>query len=59
MTLRSASGVAGWMGFGAILVLSLLPGSARAQNVFGLPGEYEHLLAYVLTAGALGLGRQR
>jgi hypothetical protein len=38
-----------------IVVLSLAPGSERPQSALGLPGQYEHLLAYMLTAGALGL----
>jgi len=42
-----------------IVVLSLIPGWARPQNVLGLPGEYEHLLAYMLTAGTLGLAYRK
>jgi VanZ family protein len=42
-----------------IVVLSLVPGWARPHNALGLPGEYEHLLAYMLTAGALGLAYQK
>jgi hypothetical protein len=45
----------GWIGVAMIVVLSLVPGWARPQNVLGLPGGYEHLLAYMLTAGTLGL----
>lgn len=59
MTLKSAAAVSGWAGFGAILVLSLVPGSLRPPNVFGLPGQYEHLLAYTLTAGALSLASSK
>jgi|SRR5215470_1089835 len=51
----SALRTAGWIGVAVIVVLSLVPGWARPRNGLGLPGEYEHLLAYMLTAGTLGL----
>jgi hypothetical protein len=54
-TLRTA----GWIGVAVIVALSLVPGWARPRNALGLPGEYEHLLAYMLTAGALGLGYRK
>lgn len=50
---------AGWVGLAVIVVLSLLPGSERPQSALGLPGKYEHLLAYMLTAGALGLAYRK
>jgi VanZ family protein len=50
---------AGWVGLAAIAVLSLLPGSERPKNALGLPGQHEHLLAYILTAGAFALGYRK
>ena len=35
-----------WAGLAAIMLLSLAPGSERPENALGLPGQYEHLLAY-------------
>lgn len=45
----------GWVGLALIVTLSLLPGSKRPHNLLGLSGQYEHLVAYLLTAAALGL----
>ena len=42
-------------GLAAIVVLSLAPGSERPENALGLPGQYEHLPAYLLSPGAFGL----
>jgi hypothetical protein len=56
---RSTLGAAGWIGVALIVVLSLVPGWARPRNVLGLPGQYEHLLAYMLTAGALGFAHRK
>ena len=52
--LRRFSIVAGYVGYGMIVVLSLLPGQARPHT--GLGGEYEHWIAYALVGGAFGLG---
>ena len=49
----------GWIGVAMIVVLSLVPGWARPHNQLGLPGEYEHLVAYMLTAGTLGLAYRK
>jgi VanZ family protein len=59
MSPTSAFQAAGWVGLAAIVVLSLVPGSERPQNALGLTGQYEHLLAYMSTAGALGLGYRK
>jgi hypothetical protein len=59
LSLSSTFRTAGWIGLAVIVVLSLVPGRARPHNALGLPGEYEHLLAYMLTAGALGLAYQK
>jgi VanZ family protein len=48
--------LAGWIGLAAIVVLSLMPGLERPRHALGLAGHHEHLLAYILTAGAFGLG---
>src|SRR5262245_478451 len=50
---------AGWVGLAVIVVLSVVPGSERPQKALGLPGQYEHLLAYMLTAGVLGLAYRK
>jgi hypothetical protein len=50
---------AGWIGLAAIVVLSLLPGLERPRNALGLAAQHEHLLAYILTAGAFGLGYRK
>lgn len=42
-----------------IVVLSLVPGWARPHDALGLPGAYEHLIAYMLTAGVLGLAYRK
>jgi VanZ family protein len=55
----SALRTTGWIGVAAIVVFSLLPGWARPHNALGLPGQYEHLLAYMLTAGTLSLAYRK
>ncbi len=59
LSLTSTFRTAWWVGLAAIVVLSLVPGSKRPQYALGLPGQCEHLLAYMLTAGALGLGYRK
>jgi VanZ family protein len=59
LSLTSTFRTAWWVGLAAIVVLSLVPGSERPQNALGLPGQYEHLLAYMLTAGAFGLAYRK
>jgi len=48
-----------WAGLAAIVVLSLVPGSERPENALELPGQYGHLLAYMLTAGAFGFAYRK
>ena len=48
-----------WAGLAAIVVLSLAPGSELPENALGLPGQYEHLLAYLLSTGAFGLEHRK
>jgi hypothetical protein len=45
---------AGYCGLAMIVVLSLVPGDERPHT--GLPGGFEHALAYGLTALALAIG---
>jgi len=45
--------IAGWILVAAIVVLSLLPGQDRPHS--GVPGEFEHLFAYLVTAVVLGI----
>lgn len=51
---QQACRLAGWIGCASIVVLSLVPGSERPHT--GMPGQFEHVLAYALTAAAFGLG---
>jgi VanZ family protein len=46
--------IAGWLAVAAIVVLSLLPGQDRPHS--GAPGEFEHLVAYLVAAVVLGIG---
>lgn len=46
--------LAGWVGFGLIVVISLVPGSQRPHT--GMPGQMEHFIAYLMTALAYGYG---
>lgn len=48
------SRVAGLLAVGAIIVLSLVPGSGRPHT--GLAGSLEHCAAYAVAGGLLGLG---
>ena len=59
MSRSSTLRTAGWIGITVIVVLSLVPGWARPRNTLGVPGQYEHLLAYMLTAGAFGLAYRK
>jgi VanZ family protein len=59
LSLSSTFRTAGWIGLAVIVVLSLVPGWARPHNALGLPGQYEHLIAYMLTAGVLGLAYRK
>jgi hypothetical protein len=47
--------IAGWIGTIVIFILSVVPGDARPHSGVA-PGQFEHLFAYMLTAGALALG---
>jgi hypothetical protein len=46
--------LAGWIGFGLILIISLVPGNERPHT--GAPGQMEHFTAYLMTAAAYGYG---
>ena len=59
LSLKSTFRTAGWIGLAVIVVLSLVPGWARPHNALGLPGQYEHLIAYMLTAGVLGFAYRK
>ena len=48
-----------WAGLAAIVVLSLVPGSERPENALGLPGQFEHPRAYLLSPGAFGLAHRK
>lgn len=52
--LRRLSIGAGYAGYMAIVVLSLLPAQTRPHT--GIGGEYEHWLAYALVGGAFAAG---
>jgi VanZ family protein len=52
--LRWLSIVAGYVGYGLIVVLSLLPAQTRPHT--GVGGEYEHWIAYALVGGAFAAG---
>ena len=54
MTMTSLVRLAGILGVGLIVVLSLIPGSYRPHT--GAPGGLEHVFAYALTAAMLALG---
>ena len=43
-----------WVGYFAIVIVSLVPGSAR-PHIPGFPGELEHFLAYGATGSTYGL----
>jgi VanZ family protein len=43
-----------WLGYLAIVIASLVPGSAR-PHIHGFPGELEHFLAYGAVGSAYGL----
>jgi VanZ family protein len=47
----------GWVGFGLILIISLVPGSERPHT--GMPGHLEHCIAYFMTATAYSCGCSR
>jgi hypothetical protein len=53
--LRRLCRIAGWIGTIVIFILSVVPGDARPHSGVA-PGEFEHLFAYMITAGALALG---
>jgi VanZ family protein len=59
LSLRTTFRTVGWVSLALIVVLALVPASKRPHNPFGLPGQYDHLFAYMLTAGALGLASQK
>src|SRR5262245_25612143 len=43
-----------WVGYFAIVLVSLVPGSAR-PHIHGFPGELEHFVAYGAVGSAYGL----
>jgi VanZ family protein len=49
--------VAGWLCIGLLAVLSLIPSTAQVRT--GLPGGYEHAVAYFGTASIFMLGYRR
>jgi len=46
----------GWLGFLGVAILSLLPAESRPHT--GVGGQLEHLVAYALVAGSLGIGHK-
>ena len=54
MTMTTLVRLAGILGVGLIVVLSVIPGPYRPHT--GAPGGLEHVFAYALTAAALALG---
>src|SRR5262249_26475766 len=46
----------GWLGVAAIGILSLVPGDARPGLGNHIPGQFNHFLAYLVTASALASG---
>jgi VanZ family protein len=54
ISLKSLMRLAGWIGFGLILILSLVPGNERPHT--GATGQAEHFTAYLMTAAAYGYG---
>jgi len=57
--LTSTFRMVGWISLAAIVLLSLVPGSERPRNALGLPGRHEHLIAYMLSAAAFGIGYRK
>jgi VanZ family protein len=53
MTSRYLIAIA-WVGYLAIVIASLVPGSGR-PHIHGFPGELEHFLAYGAVGSAFGL----
>ncbi|WP_374545276.1 VanZ family protein [Rhodoblastus sp.] len=49
--------VAGWIGLGLILIVSLVPGPERPHT--GLSGQMEHTIAYLMTATAYSWSSSR
>ena len=49
--------VFGWLSVGVLIALSVVPGQHRPQST--LSGEFEHLIAYAVSSGVLGLGYHR
>jgi hypothetical protein len=59
LSVTSTFRAAWWAGLAAIVVLSLVPGWERPRYALGMSGLFEHFIAYMLTAGALGLGYRK